>query len=391
MGSIRSRGAACAAALLLAGCAAVPSPTPTVRPSASGSPAERPVPRETASPSFPAVPIPRPDRVPSVGSISAVTTDGTWISWSGGEGDGAPDVYRWRPGEAQPQLVWRNPERVAAVDQLVSSGDHYAFVDAGAEVNDTITWHFWYLPAPGAKAQRLASVTRPVDNRGVVALPALSQHYLAYSIQRFKGEAVTSELVVMDLRTLMSRVIASSDFHQTEYWYPSLDGARLVYGTVEYRNDPLHGERHVYLLDLDRGGEPQRLDPEGEASQPDILGDTVVWKTAPFNYNANNWGKVVQHSLVDGAETTLDLGASDGYVRPTIGSRFVTAEPDEWSSFGAFDRQSGARVVIDSVDPHSPSGFMHPALAGNLMVYVAAPDFTGIGSEIRYVELPPPS
>ncbi len=390
MGSIRSRGALCAAALLLAACATVPSPAPTTRPATSGS-LERPAPAATASASRSAVRIPPPGRVPTDDSISALTTDGTWISWSGGEGNSSPDIYRWRPGLAQPQLAWRNPERVAAIDQLVSSGDHYAFIDAGAEVNDTITWHLWYLPAPGATAQRLASVTRPVDSRGVVALPALSDRYLAYSIQRFQGEAVSSELVVMDLHTLKSRVVASSDFHATEYWYPSLDGARLVYGTVEYHNEPLHGERHVYLLDLDRGGEPQRLDPRGEATQPDILGDTVVWKTAPFLYNANNWGEVVQHSLVDGAESTLDVGPANGYSRPSIGNRFVTAEPDEWSVFGAFDRQSGSRVVIDSVDPHSGAGFMHPALAGNLMVYVAAPDFTGIGSEIRYVELPPPS
>lgn len=391
MSSVRSRGALCAAALLLAGCTTVPTPTLTARPAATASAPAVASPTGRPSASVPAVRIPPAGRVPTEDSISDLTTDGTWISWSGGEGNTSPDIYRWRPGEAQPELVWRNPERVSAIDQLVSSGDHYAFVEAGAEVNDTITWRFWYLSAPGATATQLASVTRPVDRRGVVALPALSDRYLAYSIQRFKGEAVTSELVVMDLRTLKSRVIASSDFHLVEYWYPSLDGARLVYGTVEYRNDPLHGERHVYLLDLDRGGEPRRLDPEGEATQPDILGDTVVWKTAPFLYNANNWGKVVQHSLVDGAEATLDLGPAEGYVQPEIGNRFVMAEPDNWSLFGAFDLETGSRVVIDSVDPKSEAGFMRPALAGNLMVYIAAPDFTGIGSEIRYVELPPPS
>lgn len=239
---------------------------------------------------------------------------------------------------------------------------------------------------------QLASVTRPTDARGIVALPALSDRYLAYSIQRWHGDAITSELVAMDLDTLKSRVVASSDFNKIEYWYPSLDGARMVYGTVEYQNNPLHGERHVYLLDLDRqDARPMRVDPAGEASQPAILGDTIVWKTAPFNYNANNWGQIVQHSLVDGSEETLKLGPASGWVQPDIGARFVTAEPAEWNALAAFDRQTGSVVTVDSVDPRGGSGFMYPALAGNLMVYVAAPDYTGIGSEIRYVELPPPS
>jgi hypothetical protein len=359
----------------------VPTVAPTLSPRASG-----------ATPTPAAAQIETPRRVPTDGSISDLTTDGTWISWSAGEGNTSPDIYRWRPGDAEPQLVWRNPERVAAVDQLVASGDHYAFVDAGEEVNDTITWRFWYLGAPGAEARQLASVTRPVDKRGIVALPALSDRYLAYTIQRFEGDGITSELVAMDLRTQQSRVIASSDFDETEYWYPSLDGGRLVYATVEYRNDALHGERHVYLLDLDRpGATPRRLDPKGEASQPDILGDTVVWKTAPFNYNANNWGKVVMHSLGDGSEATLELGPADGWAQPDIGDRFISAEPDEWSYLGAYDRRTGSLVTIDSADPKSGSGFMHPALARSLMVYVAAPDYTGVGSEVRYVGLPPPS
>ncbi|HET8586982.1 MAG TPA: hypothetical protein VFM74_03815, partial [Candidatus Limnocylindria bacterium] len=329
------------------------------------------------------MPIATPRRVPTDASISDLTTDGTWISWSAGEGITAPDIYRWRPGDAAPQLVWRNPERVAAIDQLVAHGDHYAFVDAGEEVNDTITWRFWYLDAPGEQAARLASVTRPVDKRGIVALPALSDRYLVYTIPRYDGDAVTSELVAMDLRTRAARVVARSDFRDTEYWYPALDGSRLVYGTVEYRNDALHGERHVYLLDLDvPDATPRRLDSKGEASQPDILGDSVVWKTAAFNYNANNWGQIVEHSLLDGSETTLELGPADGWVQPDIGPRFATAEPDEWSYLGAWDRQTGAQVTIDSADPRSGSGFMHPALAGSLMVYVAAPDYTGVGGEI---------
>jgi hypothetical protein len=393
MSSRRGRGALCAAALLLAGCAAPPSPTAPPSSTAAQSPMIASPSPHPASPSLASAQIATPRRVPTNGSVSALTTDGTWISWSAGEGNTSPDIYRWQPGDAEPQLVWRNPERVAAIDQLVARGDHYAFVDAGEEVNETITWRFWYLPAPGAQALQLANVTRPVDKRGIVALPALSDRYLAYTIQRFDGDAITtSELVAMDLRTLESRVIASSDFDQTEYWYPSLDGTRLAYATVEYRNDALHGERHVYLLDLDQpGATPRRIDPKGEVSQPDILGDTIVWKTAAFNYNANNWGQIVVHSLSDGSDTTLELGPADGWAQPDIGDRFVTAEPDEWSYLGAFDLETGSRVTIDSVDPKGGSGFMLPSLAGSLLVYVAAPDYTGVGSEVRYVELPPPS
>lgn len=390
MSSIRCRGALGAAALLLAGCSHVTPPTP---PSSGVTHASEPA-SASPGPSSPSPSLALPLdalRVPTNFTPADLTTDGTWISWSGGAGSSAADIFRWRPGQAEPEVVWRDADRSAAIDHLVTNGSAYAFIEAGPPKNDTITWSLWYVAHPGDAGRKLETVTRPVDKLGVVALPAISDRYLVYTMQRVAGDELTSEVVAVDLATSASRVLVSSDFREVEYWYPSLDGSRLTYSAAEYANNPLHAERHVYLQDLDSGEAARRLDPAGEASQPVILGQTVIWKTAPFQRNVNNWGQLVEYSLKDGSTREIDLGPASGYVMPQLGPRFVTAEPNEWTTLTAFDLEANRSVVIATVDPKGDAGFMRPTLAGNLMAYVAAPDFTGVGSEIRYVELPPPS
>ncbi len=395
MSSMLSRGAASAAALLLVACSPAPQPTTDHR----GSPTATPAPTVSAVGSQTGTDAPRMvlrvERVPTDLIPGALVTDGVYVSWATGEakGDTSPDIYRWKPAAKHVELVFRGPDRASGIQLLASHGDHYAFSAVGPEVHGFVTFTFWYVPKPGARPMKLASERRPVTRRGVLPQPTLSDDMLTYAIQRFEGARVISELVAMDLHTLKSTVLSSSNFADTEYWYPSLDGTRLVYGTVEYTNDRQHGERHAYLRDLQRPTDPpRRLDRDGEASMPVIRGATVAWKSAPRSFNMNNWGQVMRYSLGDSSLERLDFGTQAGdteYVAPSIGNRFVVAEPENWSNLSVYDLGLRSGVSVERADPDGPAGFMRPGIAGDMLVWISAPDFTGIGGQIHYVQLPP--
>lgn len=336
-------------------------------------------------------------RAPVPGPIGSVVTDGTYIGWSGGDPDGIrdPDFYRWRIGSDQIEVVYRNPQRNRGISLPAMDGDHVAFSESGAPQETVITWNLVYVARPQAKPVVLEHARRPMQSPGLIPQPTISGERLVYALQTIRGRRATSSLVEIDLRTMERTVLARSDFDEREYWYPSLDGDRLVYGTVEYAHDRTNGERHVYLLDLSaRHPRPTRLDTDGEASQPSIYGDSVVWKSAPRSFNANNWGQVVRYSIATGRTERLNyLGERTGYflVFPRVGPRFVAAEPSDWTKLAVWDLETRTEITVDQLPATGDGGFLRPSLGRDVFAWVAATDFTGSRSEIHFVRLPPPS
>lgn len=337
------------------------------------------------------------ERAPVPGPISAVATDGVSIAWSAGEDPtaiNAPNLYRWKIGSSNIETVFNNPLDIRGIGLIVVDGDRMAFTESGAQDERFIDWNFLYVPAIGAKPLKLASATRPADAPGVFPQATISGNRLVFELQTIDGETATSQLISVDLTTMTRTVLATSDFDELEYWFPSLDGDRLVYGTVEYANDPINGERHVYLLDLaDPTAKPKRLDDDGEASQPAIHGDTVVWKTAPRDFNANNWGQVVRYTISTGKAERLDyLGETTGYYlnMPQVGARFISATPSDWHRMAVYDMKTDTEVTLEQRDPLADSTFLRPAMGGNVYAWVAATDFIGAHNEIHFVRLPPP-
>jgi hypothetical protein len=388
------RGALGAAALaLLTACGTVPppsTPSPThTTPTASAA--------STTSPP-PAPPALSFERAPAPGPISDIATDGTYIAWSGGDdpvaGGHTPNLYRWKIGSSAIETVYKNPLENRGIGLIAMDGDRVAFSESGSQDERYVDWNFLYVASPGSKPLKLAAATRPIDAPGVYPQPTISGNRLVYELQTIDGSDARSQLISVDLTTMKQTILAESNFDELEYWFPSLDGDRLVYGTVEYANDAINGERHVYLLDLaDPAAKPKRLDDDGEASQPAIHGDTVVWKTAPRDFNANNWGQVVRYTISTGKAELLDyLGESTGYylLHPQVGPRFISAEPSDWHRLSVYDLETDTEITVEEHDPRADAGFMRPAMGGNVYAWVAATDFTGSHSEIHFVRLPPP-
>lgn len=394
---MRARGAIGAVALLLSTGCGSPAPTTT-----SAAPVASPTGLERSDRSSPSTGLhgtaspliaPKVQTLPTEGSPAALTTDGNQIVWSLADATGAnPDIYRWQPGGSA-QLVYHSPNPRANMQSLTASGDHFVFCEVSIEEVGWISWTFWYLARPGGKPVKLASDRRPIEEPGLVPQPALNEHQLVYAIQRIDKKVLFSDLVLIDLSTMKRRILASAPFNTTEYWYPSLDGSRLVYGTVEYSRDGADDDRHVYLLDLNRPTDkPRQLDDDGTAADPVIRGGTVVWKDAPRDFNMNNWGQLEAYSLADGSIKRLDFAPASedqSHNSPTLGNRFVAAELWDPTSLSTFDLATRTEVPVEHYEPTSGRALMRPVIAGDLLVWVSAPDFTGVGGQIHYVQLPP--
>jgi hypothetical protein len=388
------------ASLVGSGCTTQPAPTlaavrsGTSRPTASAS---RPLWTPYATPTL----TPFGYRVmPAEGEVWSVTTDGASIAWIETAPLREDGVARRRfVGAASSEVLYRARPGTILQD-LVVAGDHFAVVEVTAHPDDAgqFSWRLLYGAAPGATPVVLAGEERSVTRLGVVPEMAMDDRRLVLTVQHgdLEADVWTNELLEIDLQSMSRRRLASANFHVTEYWYPSLDGSRLVFSTVEYAQDPVNGARHVYLQDLAQPWAPRRLDRDGNASFPVIRGDSVIWKVSDRDFNVRNWGQLHAYSLASRTLRALDfapLAGSDSHRDPSIGNRFVGAELADTSRLSVFDLQTWSELPLEVYARDTTNTLMQVRVAGDLAVWLLAydrHDGEGRDVEIHYAELPPP-
>jgi hypothetical protein len=193
----------------------------------------------------------------------------------------------------------------------------------------------------------------------------------------------------MDRRRLLS-----ADADATQYWFPSIDGHLVVYGTFEVNSDTQSEERHIWLLDTDGDDPPRRLDGEPASgmapSTPEIHGDTVAWKESTAEESFLVGGNLVRYSLSTGEVEPLTLDPSNPrYTFSSIGNRYVAAWSDNDRALYLADLEGGEPVeVLDlgpsSEDPHDNVGLVVD-LAGDLLAYLYGPSEGDL--ELRWIVL----
>lgn len=312
---------------------------------------------------------------------------GTKLIWSSGargdpSADVAPDLFAARPGDGA-TLLYDNPNRDSRLEYIDGVGDQVAFMERNERVLGAGQWKLWYLA--GSDDEPLL-----VDSGGGEQLPffGISEHYLVWTV--IAGRPEMSELRSLDLRTMAKRVVASDEASRTQYWFPDIDGSRLVYGTVERSADLSTDQRHVYFVDLVGDGTPRRLDQSTSASEPAISGDTVVWKESDPGVNFLVAGSLVRYSLVTDQREPLHLPApaGTGFTDPSIGPRYVAAWPETDRMLYVADLLTGMYPAILDLgpavtDPHDAVG--RGDVAGNLLAYLYAP--AGEDLQLRWVQL----
>jgi hypothetical protein len=325
-----------------------------------------------------------------------VATDGRFIAWSGWPepGAGLSILFRFDVAEGRTEAVYRSPVRDSIIANFAIRGETIAF----SEVTGTPeggTWALKLLARPGTEPLVIDRNDLPFGSPGILPLLALDDRYLVWATTHAADPEATSsergqcELLLYDIELASRETLRSSPCSEVEYWYPSIDAGRLVFGTVEYRADG-GDDRHVYLVDLaDPARQITRLDDDAAASMPVIVGDTVYWKTAPQPFSSLNYGNLERMRLPAGRPERLPFFAKERQTlsHPSAGPRYVTAELINRRLVAAFDTERWETIVVEQVDELGPEWFSEPRIAGDLMVWLYARDISGAGREIHWTRL----
>jgi hypothetical protein len=313
---------------------------------------------------------------------------GTYLIWSTGaradkEADVAPDLYGSTPGGSV-SLLYDNPNRDSRLEFIGGDGSRIAFVEFNPRVLGEGGWKLWYLSEPGASA---IEVDHGIG--GQIPFFAISGDRMVWTAVHETPEQ--SQLLLIDLATMERRVLLSATLDRTQYWFPSIDDMRIVFGTVEPAANSQSDERHVYLLDLASQLPPERLDHSTSASEPVIRGDDVVWKESDPSLNFLIAGGLVRYSFTTKVTSPIELPTIPGlgFTDPSIGDRFVTAWPQSLRDVYLLDLRTGAFLKIMDLGPMTgdPTDTVaRPSVAGNLLGYVYGPAPGQL--ELRWVALP---
>jgi hypothetical protein len=311
---------------------------------------------------------------------------GAYLVWSSGaradkQADVAPDLFGSTP-DGDVQLLYDNPSRDSRLEVIGGDGSQFAFVEINARAFGLGGWKLWYLSGPGSSPE-------VIDEGPGDQLPffGMSGDRLVWTAVH--GHPKESQLLLVELTTMTRRVLLSSAPEQVQYWFPAIDGDRVVYGTVELSPDGSSDERHVYLLDLGSSGPGQRLDEDRSASEPAIRGDVIVWKESSPSENFLVGGRLVQYSIASKVSKPIALGSGhDRFIEPTIGNDYVTAWSDNDRALYLADLITDQNVSVLDLgltedDPHDNVG--RPDLSGDLLAYMFGP--AGGDLELRWIRL----
>ncbi|MFN2419465.1 MAG: hypothetical protein ABR593_11180 [Candidatus Limnocylindria bacterium] len=409
----------CAAALfamlvvgVVACTAATPLPPPTLGPSSTVD--------ATGHPSVPASPTPPAEVSPNQRTprpsanrleleVAQLDPDWLWpmldfasdsyaVIYSSGVldgpvGDGAPDLWRYVPGEAEPELLWHNPERERQLAKIAGDTDLWAFTEISSLGEPW--WKLWLLTEPGGEPILLGSHDGDDDVPSLVPSFDVDAGRVAWTAfdDNADGTGALTQLWIAEAPTWQPRMLMEDDASQRAYWLPSLRASQLAYVDVTIGADPSEDIRHVMLMDLfDPGTEPRQLDTSGNATMPVLTDGGVIWKEPDAGFAMFNWGRLFRYSFESETISTVRIGPQDYVNYPSGGGRFVAMWGADSSTFGVHDLERGASRTITSYD-NGVDSIMRPHLAGDLLVWLhAQTDGLGNGapSPLEYAWLPEP-
>ena len=324
-------------------------------------------------------------------------SDGHSVIFSSGVADGpdggfAPDLWRYTPGAAGPELLWRNSRRDRSLVLIGGARNLWSFVEM--PIDNTRAWDLWLLTEPGGEAILLD--THPGDEDVPSIVPSFVVHDepsgIAWTAFDRGPDGPVSQLLYAAAPDWQPRVIQQRPAREAELWFPSLRGTMLAYTEAVYSADRLTDERHVYLTNVaDPTAEPVRLDTSGLAVMPLLVDDGVVWKEADPGFSMFNWGRLFFYNLRSGEVSRLSMAPQDYVNDPSAGYRFVAAQGSDSFTFTIHDLDLEMSRFLARYEPETHQGVFRPHIAGDLLVWL----YSTVGdtpvpghTEIRYAFLP---
>lgn len=408
------RRAAALTALLVGGVvactAATPPPPPPLPEASTQPPSEEPIapssPSPRASPTERAV-RPSPNRLDvEIGQLDPewvwpmldFASDSYAVIYSSGVldgpvGDGAPDLWRYVPGQPEPELLWRNPDRDRQLAKVAGDTDVWAFAETSSLGERW--WNFWLLTEPGGEPILLDSHAGDEDIPSLVPSFDVDAGRVVWTSfgRDATGAAAVSQLWLAEAPAWEPRLLAEDAAAKHAYWLPSLRSHQLAYVDVTIGPEPAEDVRHVMLLNLATpDAPPEPLDTSGNATMPILTDNDVIWKEPDRGFAMFNWGRLFRYSLESGLISTVRIGPQEYANYPSGGGRFVAMWGADSSTFAVHDLERGASRLIATYDSGIDS-IMRPNLAGDLLVWLhLRTDGLGNGppAPIEYAWLPEP-
>jgi hypothetical protein len=307
-------------------------------------------------------------------------------------GDGAPDLWRYVPGQPEPELLWRNPERDRQLAKVAGDTDVWAFAEISSLGERW--WKLWLLTEPGGEPILLDSHAGDEDIPSLVPSFDVDAGRVAWtSFGRGSSRGAVTRLWIAEAPEWEPRVLAQADASERAYWLPSLRSHQMAYVDVTIGADPAEDVRHVMLLDLGPDAPAAvQLDTSGNATMPVLTDDGVIWKEPDAGFAMFNWGRLFRYSFATGDITTLRIGPQEYVNYPSGGGRFVAMWGADSFTFAVHDLERGASRTIVSYD-NGIDSIMRPHLAGDLLVWLHSQDdglATGPPAPLEYAWLPEP-
>ncbi len=310
----------------------------------------------------------------------------------GRSGDAAPDLWRYVPGNPEPELLWRNVARDRQLPKVGGDTDVWAFVETSSRGEPW--WKLWVLTEPGGTPIELDASSGDPDTPTLVPsfdVDAGRVAWTAFHPGTGSGTAV-SQLWIARAPHWQPQLLREHDATERAYWLPSLRGEQLAYVEVMLADDTADDVRHVMLLDLARpDADARQLDSSGNATMPILLDDGVVWKEPDVGFAMFNWGRLFRYSFTDDRVSTVRTGPQDYVNYPSGGGRFIAMWGSDASVFTIHDLARGASRLIARYDDDAHA-ITRPHLAGDLLVWLHADpgDPGGLPGAIEYAWLPEP-
>lgn len=386
----------------LAACAATPAPVLPVEPTPAPAATTATPARSPSATSSPAVGPRQFDlgtelNIGTLGgdagnAVGEFASDGSSIIFASGAApdvardDAAPDLWRLRPGRsAEPELIWRNPDRDHTLVKLGGDAGAAAFVDM--PMTGEREWTFRFIARHEAEARVLDVHPGDADVPSLVPSFSVGEDRVVWTaFDRGPGGPV-SQLLEASAPGWEPRVVLERPAAEAELWLPSVSGSLVAFTEVRYAPDRLSDERHVYLMDLGHPEGRRRLDTSGRATMPLMVTGAVLWKEADPGFNMFNWGRMYRFDLATEAITRVDSSPQEYVNYPSAGGRFVAWRGADSFALGVYDHLlDEARVIERSGNDTS---LLRPHLAWDLLVWMRV---VGSGSdnraELRYAFLP---
>ena len=321
-------------------------------------------------------------------------SDGASVIFSSGVAGGpgaeyAPDLWRYVPGAAGPELLWRNPRRDWSLVVIGGDRDVWAFVEM--PMDNSRAWSLWLLTEPGGEPILLD--THPGDEAVTSWVPSFEvrQEQVVWSAFDAGSSGPVSQLLYATPPDWEPRLALERPADEAELWFPSLWGPRLAYTEVPYENGATD-EHGVFLMDLGRPAEePMRLDTSGRATMPVLVDDGVVWKTTDPGFSMFNWGRLFHYDLSSGEASPLSMEPQEYVNYPSGGSRFVAASSADAFTFTVHDLERRQSRVIAELDHRTNESVPQAHVSGDLLVWLHSTidDSPVAGhNELRYAFLP---